>query len=200
MLRRPPDHVKEHLLGDEGLVGASAHEETWRMHLWLFRHAKSSWDDPGLDDEDRPLAPRGERAADRIRAHLEVEAIEPELVLCSSALRARQTLARVLTALGTALEVRIEPALYTFDAAVLLDRLHRVSPDVASVLLVGHNPAMQELAMRLADRGDRLDDLSRKYPTAGLAEITLPSGSWRALADRSGELTRFVMPRALGVG
>jgi phosphohistidine phosphatase len=105
----------------------------------------------------------------------------------------------VLPALGTALEVRIEPALYTFDAAVLLDRLHRVSPDVASVLLVGHNPAMQELAMRLADRGDRLDDVSLKYPTAGLAEIALLSGSWDALADRSGELTRFVTPRALGV-
>jgi phosphohistidine phosphatase len=170
------------------------------MHLWLLRHAKSSWDDPGLDDEDRPLAPRGERAADRIRDHLEVEAIEPELVLCSSALRARQTLARVLPALGTALEVRIEPALYTFDAAVLLDRLHRVSPDVASVLLVGHNPAMQELAMRLADRGDRLDDLSRKYPTAGLAEIAVSTGSWGALADRPGELARFVTPRELGVG
>ena len=170
------------------------------MHLWLLRHAKSSWDDPGLADEDRPLAPRGERAADRIRDHLEVEAIEPGLVVCSSALRARQTLARVLPALGTALEVRIEPALYTFDAAVLLDRLHRVSPDVVSVLLVGHNPAIQELAMRVADRGDRLDDLSRKYPTAGLAEIALPSGSWDALVDRSGELTRFVMPRALGVG
>jgi phosphohistidine phosphatase len=170
------------------------------MHLWLLRHAKSSWDDPDLDDEDRPLAPRGERAADGIRDHLEEEAIEPDLVLCSSALRARQTLGRVLPALGTALEIRIEPALYTFDAAVLLDRLHRVSPDVASVLLVGHNPAMQELAMRLADRGGRLDDLSRKYPTAGFAEIALPSGSWDALADRSGELTRFVMPRALGVG
>jgi phosphohistidine phosphatase len=200
MLRRPPDHVKERLLGDEALSGHRLTSETWRMHLWLLRHAKSSWDDPGLDDEDRPLAPRGERAADRIRDRLEVEAIEPELVLCSSALRARQTLARVLTALGTALEVRIEPALYTYDAAVLLDRLHRVSPDVASVLLVGHNPAMQELAMRLADRGDRLDDLSRKYPTAGFAEITLPSGSWDAVADRSGELTRFVVPRTLGVG
>lgn len=173
--------------------------ETWPMHLWLLRHAKSSWDDPGLEDEDRPLAPRGERAADRMRDHLEVEDINPELVLCSSALRARQTLATVLPGLGTALKVRIEPALYTFDAAVLLDRLSRVSADVTSVLLVGHNPAMQELAVRVADRGDRLADLSRKYPTAGLAEIVFHSGSWDALADRPGELARFVMPKELGV-
>lgn len=173
--------------------------ETSSMHLWLLRHAKSSWDDPGLDDKDRPLAPRGDRAADRMRDHFDVEGIDLELVLCSSALRARQTLARVLPALGTTLEVRIEPALYTFDFAVLLDRLTRVSADVASVLLVGHNPAMQELAVRVADRGDRLDDLSRKYPTAGLAEILFPSGSWDALADQPGELSRFVLPRELDV-
>lgn len=173
--------------------------ETWPMHLWLLRHGKSSWDDPSLDDKDRPLAPRGERAADRMRDHVEVLGIEPELVLCSSAVRARQTLARVLPALGTTLEVRIEPVLYTFDFTVVLDRLSRVSADVASVLLVGHNPAMQELAVRVADRGDRLDDLSRKYPTAGLAEIAFPSGSWDALADRPGELSRFVVPRELGV-
>ena len=167
------------------------------MRLWLLRHAKSSWDDPDLDDEDRPLAPRGERAADRMRDLLEEADIRPELVLCSSALRARQTLARVLVSLGTALEVRIEPALYTFEHAVLLDRLSRVSADVTSVMLVGHNPAIQELAVRVADRGGRLDDLSRKYPTAGLAEIAFGSGSWDTLADRPGELTRFVMPREL---
>ena len=169
------------------------------MHLWLLRHAKSSWDDPGLDDEDRPLAPRGERAADLMRDHLAVEVINPELVLCSSALRARQTLARVLPALGTTLEVRIEPSLYTFDVGVLLDRLSRVSADVASLLLVGHNPAMQELVERIADRGDRLDELSRKFPTAALAEIAFRLDSWIDLAERPGELVRFVVPRELGV-
>ncbi len=169
------------------------------MHLWLLRHAKSSWDDPSLDDKDRPLAPRGERAADLMRDHLAVEVINPELVLCSSALRARQTLARVLPALGTALEVRIEPSLYAFDVGVLLDRLRRVSADVASVLLVGHNPAMQELAERIADRGERLDDLSRKFPTGALAEIEFGLDSWIDLAERPGELVRFVVPRELGV-
>jgi len=167
------------------------------MRLWLLRHAKSSWDDPTARDEDRSLAPRGERAAERIREHLEAIDVRPELVLCSSALRARQTLARVLPALGPALEVRIEPILYTFDAAVVRARLGAVAFEVSSVLVVGHNPALEELAMQMADRGDRLRDLSQKFPTAGLAEITLDAGSWDTIAEQPGELTRFVVPKDL---
>jgi phosphohistidine phosphatase len=168
------------------------------MRLWLFRHAKSSWSDASLRDEDRPLAPRGERAADRIRDYLDAEGIDPEIVLCSPALRARQTLGRVLPALGTELEVRIEPNLYTFEADVLLDRLGRIPSSVTLVLLVGHNPAIQDLATRIANRGDGLRDLSRKYPTAGLAEITFSEGTWDTLADQPGELVRFIIPRDLG--
>jgi phosphohistidine phosphatase len=167
------------------------------MRLWLLRHAKSSWADPSARDEDRALAPRGERAAARMCDHLGKLAIRPELALCSSALRTRQTLARVLPALGGALEVRIEQTMYTFDADELLERLGEVSPGVSSVLLVGHNPALQDLAVRLADRGDRLDELALKFPTGALAEIEFESGSWHALAERPGELTRFVVPREL---
>jgi phosphohistidine phosphatase len=148
------------------------------MRLWLLRHAKSSWSDAGLPDEDRPLASRGEHAADRMREYLDAEGIHP--------------------ALGTDLEVRIEPAMYTFDADVILDRLGRISSDVHSVLVVGHNPAIEDLATRIADRGDGLNDLSQKYPTAGLAEIAFTEGTWSMLADRPGELVRFVVPRHLG--
>jgi phosphohistidine phosphatase len=170
------------------------------MRLVLLRHAKSSWDDSGLPDEDRPLAPRGERAADRMRAYLAAEPVEPDLVLCSSALRARQTLARVLPSLGTELELRIEPRLYTFDDDVLAERLRLVPADVSTVLLVGHNPALQDLSLRLADRGERLDELSLRYPTGALAEITFAVGSWGTLVDARGELTRFVGPAALPEG
>ena len=165
------------------------------MRLWLLRHAKSSWDDTGLPDVARPLAPRGQDAADRMRDYLAAEGIEPELVLCSSATRARETLARVLPGLGTDLQVLIEPELYTFDADVLLGRLSRVPDEVASVMLVGHNPAIEELAVRIAARGDRLHDLSEKYPTAGLAEIEFPTGTWSTIEP--GALTRFVVPRDL---
>ena len=165
------------------------------MRLWLLRHAKSSWDDTDLPDDERPLAPRGQLAADRMRAYLAAEGIAPELVLCSSAQRARETLARVLPGLGKEMQVLIESSLYTFDSEVLLERLTRVPNDVASVMLVGHNPAMEELAVRIADRGDRLNTLREKYPTAGFAEIAFPVGSWETIADRPGELVRFVVPR-----
>ena len=168
------------------------------MRLWLLRHAKSSWDDPEMEDVDRPLAPRGARAADRMRDYLDAEDIRPELVLCSSALRTRETLARILPGLGPELTVRIEPSVYSFEADQLLERLREVPRDVGSVMLVGHNPAMQELAAVIAAEGDRLDELRRGFPTAALAELDLRVGSWRELAPGTGRLTRFIVPRELG--
>ena len=168
------------------------------MRLWLLRHAKSSWDDPDMEDVDRPLAPRGARAADRMRDYLDAEEIRPELVLCSSALRTRETLARILPGLGSELTVRIEPPVYSFDTDALLERLRDVPADVGSVMLIGHNPAMQELASLLARGGDRLDELRRGFPTGALAEVDLGVGSWRELAPGSGRLQRFIVPRELG--
>jgi len=169
------------------------------VRLWLLRHAKSSWDDPDMEDVDRPLAPRGARAADRMRDYLDAEEIRPELVLCSSALRTRETLARILPGLGSELTVRIEPSVYSFDADALLQRLQQLPADVGSVMLIGHNPAMQELASLLAAGGDRLDELRRGFPTAALAELDL-GGSWRELAPGKRRLTRFIVPRELGSG
>lgn len=168
------------------------------MRLWLLRHAKSSWDDPGAEDRDRPLAPRGERAADQMCDYFAAAGINPALVLCSSALRTRQTLARVLPALEPELEVRIESSLYTFDAASLLERVRAIPEGVASVMLIGHNPAMQELGIRLAAEGERLGQLAQKFPTGALAEIELPAISWHEVGESAGELTRFVVPRGLG--
>jgi phosphohistidine phosphatase len=168
------------------------------MRLWLLRHAKSSWYDPDLEDRDRPLAPRGEQAADQMRVYIGDAGIRPALVLCSSALRTRQTLARVLPALGPELEIRIEDPLYTFDADLLLHSVRAIHDDVDSVMLIGHNPATQELAVRLAATGERLDELAQKYPTGALAEIELPANSWREVGETPGELTRFVIPRGLG--
>ena len=164
------------------------------MNLWLLRHAKSSWDDPDLADDERPLAKRGERAAARMRRYLIDEPIEPELVLCSSALRARETLAGVLPALGSPLEIRIEPSLYTFDADVLLELLQRVDERLQSMLVVGHNPAMQDLILRLARRGEGFARVTRRFSPGALAGIWLPQGTW---TDGAGELVRLVEPREL---
>ena len=170
------------------------------MRLWLLRHAKSSWDDPDMQDVDRPLAPRGARAAARMRDHIDAEGMRPELVLCSSALRTRETLGRVLPGLGPEMTVRIEPSLYSFEADQLLDRLREVPGDVGSVMLIGHNPAMQELGSVLAAEGDRLDELRKGFPTAALAELDVPVGSWEELKPGSGRLERFVLPRELASG
>ena len=166
--------------------------------LLLLRHAKSSWSDPTLADHDRPLAPRGRRAAGRMAAHLESEQIRPDLVLCSSALRARDTLAALLAGLDDATEVSIEPGLYTSSAGDLLDRLRSVGPGVGSVVLIGHNPAIEELATDLAGGGDEraLSQLHTKYPTGALAVLRL-DGDWADLGVGRAQLLDLVLPRHL---
>ena len=167
--------------------------------IWLLRHAKSSWDDPTLADRDRPLAARGRRDAATMSVHLAGLPM-PRLVLCSAGLRARQTLAAVLPSLGSDLEVRIEPELYTFDADVLFGRLRRVDDDVPSVLLVGHNPALEELAMDLAADGPIRSRLDEKFPTGALATIEVPDAPWTSLLPGTGQVTRFVTPKTVREG
>ncbi len=167
------------------------------MRLWLLRHAKSSWDDDALADQDRPLAPRGEHDAERMAAYLATAGIRPALVLCSSGLRARQTLGYVLAALGDAFEVRVEQTLYTFEASTLLSRLRTILDDVASVMLVGHNPALQELALTIADTGEAMDQLASKFPTCALADIELRVDSWKDVAPATGTLAGLTIPRDL---
>lgn len=166
------------------------------MRLWLLRHAKSSWDEPGLPDAERPLAPRGGRAARRIARYADAERIRPELVLCSPAARARGTLDIVLPSLGSPAVV-VEPRLYTFDPDPLVERLREIPDEVGSTMLVGHNPAMQALAVRLARAGDRLADTIAKFPTGALAELELEVGAWAAVGPGCAVLTRFVPPREL---
>ena len=166
------------------------------MRLWLLRHAKSSWDDDRLADVDRPLAPRGVRSADAMAAYIAGASIRPELVLCSPALRARQTFEHVRASLGEP-EVRIESQVYAFDPEPLLAVLHSVPDEVGSVMLVGHNPAFHDLAVMLARTGDRLLDLVAKYPTGALAELEPDTSSWSELAAGGAVLTRFVTPRTL---
>jgi phosphohistidine phosphatase len=166
------------------------------VRLWLLRHAKSSWDDDGLADVDRPLAPRGERAARAMAAYLKSEGIRPELVLSSPAARARGTLEIVLPSLG-APEVLVEPDLYTFDPEPLVERLRAIPETVSSAMLVGHNPAMQALAVWLARTGERLPELREKYPTGALAELELDVPRWEDVDAGSATLSRFVPPREL---
>jgi phosphohistidine phosphatase len=165
--------------------------------LWLLRHAKSSWDDPGLPDPDRPLAPRGRRAAELLAAHLAASDLRPGEVLCSSSLRTRQTLAAILPALGDALQIRIERELYGAGAAQLLERLQRLPNRVPSAMLIGHNPGIQDLALALAAGGPGLAGLGDKFPTGALATLEVDAERWRDLDHGTATATALVTPRSL---
>ncbi len=168
-----------------------------RRRLYLLRHAKSSWDAPALDDHDRPLAPRGRHAGELLAAHVRSEAIAPELVLCSTSVRTRATLA--LLGLSGATPVVYERRLYGASERVLLERLHAVADDVASVMLVGHSSGIEDLALLLARRGERLEEMREKFPTGGLATLDF-TGRWRKLERGDAELTSYVIPRELPDG
>jgi len=164
--------------------------------LHLLRHAKSSWDDAGLADHERPLAPRGRRAARRIAEYLAEHDPSPLTVLCSSAVRARQTLELVAPGLGTEVTVEVEDELYAAGADALLDRLRRLPDATAAAMLIGHNPGMWDLALALARRGPRLDRLREGFPTAALATLEIP-GRWRELRPGQAVVAAYVVPREL---
>jgi phosphohistidine phosphatase len=165
--------------------------------LYLLRHAKSSWEEPRLADHDRPLSERGRRAAAAMAGHCDRTGVRPDVVLCSSAVRARETLAGVLPGLGSALQISVEDDLYTFEARDLLERIQRVDDPVGSVMVIAHNPGIEVLAGRLAADGPDLERLRAKYPTAGLATIDLDVEAWREVATGSGHLNAFVTPADL---
>jgi len=163
--------------------------------LYLLRHAKSSWGDAALSDAERPLAPRGRRAAERMAAHIQEANVRPSLVLCSSALRTRETLAAILPALGEAVVVVVDPSLYAASATEILDRARAVSDDVPSVMVVGHNPGLQELAASLAAGGDALAAVRQGFVTGALATLEFAGEHWRSLGPGAAQLVAFVVPR-----
>lgn len=166
--------------------------------VYLLRHAKSSWKDRSLADRDRPLAGRGKRAAKAVAGHLEAEGIRPDLVLCSPARRTRETLERVEAAFGDQVDTRLDEALYGASEAELLACLRALAQEIDSIMVVGHNPGLEELALGLASEGAQLARMREKYPTAALATIDLPAEDWSAIERGSGKLVAYVRPRDLG--
>jgi phosphohistidine phosphatase len=165
--------------------------------LHLLRHAKSSWDDPSLPDHDRPLAPRGERAARKLARHLRDAGVAPALVLCSTARRATETLDAIIPALEGGPDVQVEEDLYLASTDELVHRIQAIPAPVPSVLLIGHNPSIQSAALVLADGdGPTVARLRHKMPTGALATLEL-RGEWSAAAAGTGRLVSFVVPREL---
>jgi phosphohistidine phosphatase len=170
------------------------------MHqLLLLRHAKSSWDDAGGPDRDRPLNARGRRAATAMRSAMRERGLAPDLIFVSSAARTMETMHALEPWDDTPL---IEPLdeLYLASQARLLATLRGVAETVRTVLLIGHNPGMHELAAALTDPRASPDPLVRAvhdgFPTGALAEFSVTS-PWSRLSPNGGRLLRFLTPRML---
>ncbi|WP_439817148.1 SixA phosphatase family protein [Zavarzinia sp. CC-PAN008] len=168
--------------------------------ILILRHAKSSWATDGLDDHDRPLNARGETAAVLMAREIARLGLVPDQVLCSTALRTRQTLAAIRSVLDPRIAVSVEPELYLATAATLVARLKALPDSVRAPLLIGHNPGLHELAFSLSGTGDAelRHQLAGKFPTAALAVVELADAPWRTLAVQSGTLAQFRTPRGLG--
>lgn len=169
------------------------------LQLLLLRHAKSSWDEAGLDDFDRPLNPRGRRAARAMAQYLRKAALRPDMILCSAARRTRETYDILEPALE-GIPVSFEADLYEAGRHDLLKRLHRLDDHLHTVMLIGHNPGLERLASALANGHGEAKPLARlaeKYPTGTLAVLEADIARWGALQDGACRLTGFVRPADL---
>ncbi|UZK65257.1 SixA phosphatase family protein [Sphingomonas sp. M1-B02] len=166
--------------------------------LTLLRHAKSGWDDPVSRDFDRPLNPKGKRAAAMVGRNLKALGLDFDHVVASPAVRVVETLDHVSAGYGGDLAPAWDQRIYLASSATLLDMVHELPAGADHVLLVGHNPGLEELVLLLVPDGsaDR-DSVEAKFPTASLAEIRFDASDWSSIRSGSGELVRFVRPRDL---
>jgi phosphohistidine phosphatase len=157
--------------------------------LLLLRHAKSSWDHPELHDHDRPLNKRGKKEAPIVGKYLKENELVPDLILSSTARRARDTAQAVLEESGFSGEIDQRQDLYLSDVACYIDILRSLPDDASRVLVVGHNPDLEELLTLFTD-------VTQHITTATLAHIDLPISSWQELNEATdGRLQNIWSPR-----
>lgn len=160
--------------------------------LFLVRHAKSSWDDPDLDDRERPLNKRGKRDAPKMGEHLAGFKIRPDVIISSPAVRAYKTAREIATKLGfKKSDVQKNEDLYSFDSSDIMDVVKGLSDDYSSIMLVGHNPAITLLVNELS--GSDIDNV----PTCGVAVLGFNVEKWRAVKKGAAELQGFEYPKKL---
>ncbi|MGB3178472.1 MAG: histidine phosphatase family protein [Albidovulum sp.] len=160
--------------------------------LILTRHAKSAWDDPVIDDHDRPLNGRGKHAALELGEWLTSRGYEPDEVLCSSAARTRETWTMLAaTPLEVTPKLAILPALYHASADVMMKHLKRAKGDC--VMMIGHNPGIAEFAALLPARAP-IDPDFRRYPTAATLVVDFEVANWDDIAPETGSVLDFFVP------
>lgn len=165
--------------------------------LTLLRHAKSGWDDPVARDFDRPLNPKGQRAAQAMGRHMRGLGLAFDHVAASPAARVVETLEHVAAGYGSDLAPHWDQRIYLASAGTLLELVHEFPDRAGRVLLVGHNPGLEELVLDLVPAGSLRDHVEVKFPTASLAEMRFAVDRWQDVAADGGELIRFVRPRDL---
>jgi len=165
--------------------------------LTLLRHAKSTWDDPVARDFDRPLNRRGRRAAHAIGAEMRRLGLAFDAVLASPAARVKETLDEVEQGYGRGLDAACDERVYLASLDTLIELVRSADDAAARLLVIGHNPGLESLALALTRGAGLRDELALKYPTATLAEIELPVQRWCDVAPGKGRLVRFVRPRDL---
>lgn len=165
----------------------------------LYRHAKSSWDDPTLEDFDRGLSKRGKKSAPAMGEFMRGSRLGPDLVLCSPAQRTRETFTLSFGEGADAPEARWDERLYHASSATMLDLLRHLPGDLHNVMILGHNPGLHALALDLFSRGEpeAVDAICRKFPTCGLAVIDFELDDWRTLGVGEGYLRLFMTPKML---
>ena len=171
--------------------------------VYLFRHAKSDWAEAGLKDHERPLSERGKKAAPQIAAYIKSKKYRPDLILCSTARRTVETYDALKEVLGDSVSVRFEDSIYLAEPRHLMDRLRWLDDDVNSVMIIGHNPGMAQLALQLAQSPKDGEEekshkrMREKFSTGALAVIKIPTKTWADLKEGHGRLADFVRPKDL---
>src|SRR5437588_3292321 len=154
----------------------------------LLRHAKSDWDNPDLADDERPLNARGKRDSKRLAGHLLKHPIKVDMVFCSPARRAKQTLKPIQPVLGA--KVTVEPELYGASSEELLKLIRKTPDKLDSILLIGHNPGFEEITRALVPPEQAPEGL----PTCTLATITFDAADWKAVGPSEGNLGGLLAP------
>jgi phosphohistidine phosphatase len=165
--------------------------------LMLLRHAKSDWSSPGMRDRERPLNARGSGDALTMGVYLARHGLIPDRILCSPAERTRQTVAGIVKDWPNGVDITYADRLYEATPETILSLIRAVAPEVHVLLVIGHNPGLQETARLLIAAGDvgTRERLQEKFPTAALAVIDFAVDGWSKLHRHSGRLDRFVTPR-----
>ena len=167
--------------------------------LSVLRHAKSSWDDPGLDDFNRPLNERGWKSARRIGREFRNRGVNFDFVLASTAARVRETIVAIQEKYDFGAPIRFEPRIYLATDETLLSLVQSLPDTVMTALIVGHNPGLERLTVELThdDEEGLRQRVAGKFPTAAFAAVELPADKWADVTPGTGEVVELIVPKDL---